>query len=162
MQGIKVTEILLTEGVNAPDNTLDEDLVFIQCNQCAWSKNIKSMSSPERQRSQTQCRGRQQREDNAVARPIALEDFALDECLARVLSQLIPHLFLSLTESQRLRLGEEVAEQDAVMLRVRDRIVRSCGGYKVCGDKFGTLVHQLVEGMLPVCTGSTPDNWLRT
>jgi hypothetical protein len=32
---------------------------------------------------------------------------------------------------------------------------------EVCGDELGTLVYELVEGVLPIGSGSTPDDRLQ-
>ena len=47
-----------------------------------------------------------------------------------------------------------------MMLRVIDRVVRGGWGDEVGGDDLGTLVYELVERMLAVCTRCAPDNWL--
>ena len=73
----------------------------------------------------------------------------------------LPNLLLRLSERQRLRLSKEVTQQDPVMFRVRDRVVRCCGRDEVSGDELRALVHELVEGMLTVCAGCAPDDWLR-
>jgi hypothetical protein len=58
----------------------------------------------------TQSRRRQQRENDTITGPVSLEHFTLDECLTRTTTQLLPHLFLGLTESQSLRLSKEIAK----------------------------------------------------
>ena len=67
---------------------------------------------------------------------------------------------LGLTECESFRLSEVVGEKDTVMLRVRDRVVRRSRGEEVGGDKFGALMHELVERVLAVRSCRTPDNWL--
>lgn len=47
-----------------------------------------------------------------------------------------------------------------MVLRVRDGVVRRCGGDEVCGNELGALVHELVEGVLAICAGGTPDDGL--
>ena len=136
------TEVTHTEGVDAPNNTLREDLVLVQRNE-----------GPKR-------RGRQEREDDAVARAVALEDLRLDERVRRIGPELLAHLLLGLAERERLGLREEVGEEDAVVLRVRDRVVRSGGREEVRGDELRALVHELVERVLAVGAGCTPDDRL--
>ena len=131
-----------TEGVDAPDDALREDLVLIQRNE-----------SSKRRR-------RQQREDDAVARAVALEDLGLHERVRRVRPELLAHLLLGLAERERLGLREEVREEDAVVLRVRDRVVRRRGGEEVRGDELRALVHELVERVLAVRARSSPDDGL--
>ena len=57
---------LHTEGVDAPDNALREDLVLVE-------RDERTESS----------RG-EEREDDAVAWTVALEDLRLDECIGRI------------------------------------------------------------------------------
>ena len=61
----------LVVGVDAPDDTLREDLVLVERDERA-----------ER-------RGGEQREDDAVARAVALEDFGLDQSVGRVRRELL-------------------------------------------------------------------------
>ena len=55
----------------------------------------------------------------------------------------------------------EVAEQDAVVLRARDRVVRRRGREEVGGDELRALVHELVERVLPIRARRAPDDRLR-
>ena len=57
----------------------------------------------------------------------------------------IADLILRLTEGQRLRLSEEVGEEDTVVFGVGDGVVGRCGGEEVCWDEFRALVDELVE-----------------
>lgn len=120
-------EKALTERVDAPDNTLREDLVLIQRNQ------------------RTQCRRVKNREQNTVARPVSREDLALHQRLARVRAQLLADLLLRLAEGERLGLSEEVGEEDTVVLGVGDGVVSRGGSEEVSGDELCALVHELVE-----------------
>jgi len=113
----------LIERVYTPDDALYENLVLIKGNQCTKSRRC------------------QQRKDDAVAGPVSLKYFAFHKRLTCVRSELLPHFLLSLSEGQCFRLGEEVAEKDAVMFRVRDWVVRCCRCYEVCRYQFGTLVY---------------------
>lgn len=54
-------------------------------------------------------------------------------------------LLLGLAEGQSLGLSEEVAEEDAVVLRVRNRVVRRRRCQEVSRDELRALVHELVE-----------------
>jgi hypothetical protein len=47
------------------------------------------------------------------------------------------------------------------MFGVRDGVVSSRRSYKVRRNEFGALVHQLIERMLAVCTGCSPNDWLK-
>jgi hypothetical protein len=49
-------------------------------------------------------------EDDAVARAITLEDFALDQRLGRTGTDFLADLFLRLTKGERLGLCKEVGE----------------------------------------------------
>ena len=103
----------------------------------------------------------QQREDNAVAWPVALENLAFDQRLAGIWSQLLPNLFLSLSEGQSLGLSEEVGEEDTVVEGVADRVESSSRGNKICGNKLRSLVNELVERVLSVGSSSAPDDRLK-
>jgi hypothetical protein len=132
-----------TKRVDAPDDALGEDLVLVERDERA-----------ER-------RGRELREHDAVARAVALEHLALHERLARVLRQLRAHLVLGLPERERLRLREEVREQDPVVLRALDRVQARRGREEVRRDQLRALVHELVERVLPVRARGAPDDRLR-
>ena len=86
-----------TIGVDAPNDTLSEDLVF-----------VKSKKRTER------CR-REEREDDAVTGAIALEDFALDKRFTCVGANFRAHLLLGFTKCERLRLCKVVGKQNAVV-----------------------------------------------
>ena len=45
-----------------------------------------------------------------------------------------------------------------MIFRVIGRVVQGCGYDNVGRDELGTLVHELVEGMLVVRTQCVPDN----
>jgi hypothetical protein len=57
-------------------------------------------------------------------------------------------------------LGEKVGKKDTMMFRIIDGIVCGGGSKKVGRDEFGALVNKLVERMLAVRTGRSPDNRL--
>ena len=57
---------------------------------------------------------------------------------------------------------EEVGEQDAVVLRARDRVVRRRGREEVARDELRALVHELVERVLAVGAGRAPDDRLES
>ena len=73
----------------------------------------------------------------------------------------LPDLLFGLTECKGLRLSEEVAEKDAVVLRTIDGVVRSGWGQEVRRDELSTLVNQLVERVLAVGSSSSPDDRLQ-
>jgi hypothetical protein len=60
------------------------------------------------------CRG-EEREDDTVTGAIALEDLALDQCLAHIGAHFLADLLLGLAKGEHLGLSEEVGEEDAVM-----------------------------------------------
>ena len=132
----------LTERVDAPDDTLREDLVLVERNE------------------RTEGSGGKEREDDAVARTVALEHLALDERLARVRAELSAHLLLALAKRERLGLREKVGEQDAVVQRVADRVVRRRRRDEVGRDQLRALVNKLVERVLAVGTRGAPDDRL--
>ena len=132
----------LIEGVDAPDDALGEDLVLVERNERA-----------------ERCRGHL-REEDAVAGTVAREDLRLDQCVRGVGAELLADLFFGLTEGQRLGLSEEVAQENAVVLGVRNRVMRRCGREEVGRDEFCALVNKLVERVLSVGTRSAPDDRL--
>src|SRR5216683_7902789 len=70
--------------------------------------------------------------------------------------QFVAHLFLGLALHQRLGLGEEVGEQDRMMMP--NRVVSFYGGNEVARNEFGALVDELIEGVLSVSARFTPDD----
>ena len=70
-------------------------------------------------------------------------------------------LLLGLAECERLGLREEVGEEDAVVERVADRVVRRRGRDEVGRDELRALMHELVERVLPVRARRAPDDRLR-
>lgn len=87
----------------------------------------------------------QQREDDAVAWPVALEDLAFDQRLTSIWPYLLPNLFLGLSEGQSLRLSEEIGEEDTVVEGVTDRVKGGGRGNEIGRNQLGTLVNKLVE-----------------
>ena len=81
-----------TVGVDTPNNTLREYLVLVQGNQ-----------GPEGLRGE-------EWEDDAVTGAIALENFALDQCLGRIRADFAADLFLGLAKGERLGLCKEIGE----------------------------------------------------
>ena len=153
----------LTKGVDSPNNTLDEDFVLIKGDQCACHNADQHWSGRKTKANgkHTESSGRHQWEDDAVAWPVTLEDLTLDQRLAGVCPQLLPNLFLGLSEGQSLGLSEEVGEEDTVVERVTDRVKRGGGGDEICGDQLGSLVNKLVERVLAIRSSSTPDDGLK-
>ena len=79
----------------------------------------------------------------------------IDEEHARLGDEL-PHLGLGLPFHQRLGLRQEVRQEDRVMLA--ERVVRLDRRDKVAGDKFGSLVDELIERVLAVGARLAPDD----
>ena len=73
----------------------------------------------------------------------------------------LPYLFLCLSKRERFWLRKEVTQQNPVMLRIRDRIVRRRRSNEVCRDEFGALVYELIERVLAVRASSAPDDRLK-
>ena len=70
------------------------------------------------------------------------------------------NLFCGLTESQSLGLSKEVRQEQLVHIRisVANRPRRLSEGNEVCGDHAGSLMNQLVEGVLTIRSGFTPED----
>lgn len=116
----------LVERVDVPDDTLGEDLVLVHGDQ----------------RTQRE-RGHLLDEDR-VGRAVSGEDLVRQELLQLVtghtgLFQLGTGLRLGLAHHQRLRLGQEVGQQDLVHGTVLDRVVGDDRGNKVTRDQTGAL-----------------------
>ena len=86
----RAVSFLRTEGVDAPDDSLREDLVLVERDE------------------RTKRRGREEREHDAVARTVALKHLALHERLASTGAKLLADLLLSLAEGECLRLREVI------------------------------------------------------
>lgn len=86
-----------TIGVDAPNDTLSEDLVLVQSNQ------------------RTERCGGEEREDDAVTRAISLEDLALDKRFTCIGADFRADLLLRFTKCERLRLCKVVGKQNAVV-----------------------------------------------
>lgn len=108
----------------------------------------------------TKCGRRQQGENDGVTRLIALKDFTLDERRGCSRAKFLLHFLLSLSKGQCLRLRKEIGQEDTMMLGAIKGVVGSCRCQEVCGDELGTLMKQLIERVLPIGTGRTPDDWL--
>ena len=135
--------------------------MLIQRDQSAYTTKLCQQSIQNgKTETLTKRRRCQQGEHNAVARPIALKHLTLNQSLTRTSAQLLPDLFLSFPKRKRLGLREKVGQEDAVMFRVFDGVVRRCWGDEICRDELGALVDKLVEGVLAVGTGGTPDDGL--
>jgi hypothetical protein len=154
---------LLTEGVDSPNDTLDEDFVLVKSDQGACHNDQSGYCRNEKRNrtKHTESSGCQQWEDDAVAWPVALEDLALDQRLASIWSQLLPNLLLGLSEGQSLGLSEEVGEEDTVVEGVTDRVEGGGRGDEIGGDQLGSLVNELVERVLTVGSSGTPDDRLK-
>ncbi len=73
-------------------------------------------------------------------------------------SQLLLHLGQGLAFHECLGLGQEVAQEELVVLSALDVVVRVDRRDEVCRDELGALVDQLVEGVLSVRAGFTPND----
>ena len=110
----------LVEGVDAPDRALGEDPVLVERDEAA-------------ERAAGQPLG-----EDRVRRPVALEDAVGRLCPRRV----------ALAEGERLGLGEDVGDQQVVV--VAERVQRLVEADQVARDQLRPLVDQLVEGVLAV------------
>lgn len=116
--------------------------MLVESNQCTKGCRIKDIKHQTR------------------TRAVALEDLALNQCLAGIGSELLPDLFLGLAEREGLGLSKEVGEEDTMVFGIRDWVVSVSGCKEVRGNDFCALVDELVEGVLAVRARSTPDNRL--
>ena len=72
----------------------------------------------------------------------------------------LANLLLCLAERESLGLRKEVGEEDAVVERVADRVVRRRRRNEVGGDNLRALMHELVERVLAVRARCAPDDRL--
>lgn len=128
--------------VDTPDSALNMNLVLVKGDQ-----GTKSL-------------GCQFLEHDRVGRLVTGKDLGLDECvvLAFLWSELFHNLLLGLTEREGLGLGEEVGEQDLVVLAVCDRVQGLDRSEEITRDQLGTLVDELIESVLAVGSGLSPDD----
>ena len=129
----------LVVGVDAPDRALDKRDVLVQGDELAERK-----------------RGQRVAEDRG-RRTVALKAAGRDDLLGRALGT---HLIGRLTKGERLGLGQEVAQEQLVhVLTAVGRRVGGIGkGDEIGRDHHGTLVQQLVEGVLTIGTGLAPED----
>ena len=98
-------------------------------------------------------RGRHDRGRGAVA----CEDAGRNQFFCSAFSA---NLFCGLTESQGLGLSEEVRQEQLVHIgiSVANGPRRLCEGNEVCGNHTGSLVNQLVEGVLAIRSWLSPED----
>jgi hypothetical protein len=108
----------------------------------------------------TQRLWRQFLEHDRVGRLVALEDLALDEglILAPFRAEFLADLFLGLAKRERLGLGEEIGEEDLVVFTACNRVEGLDRCQEITGDELGALVDKLVECVLAVCSGLSPND----
>jgi len=71
-------------------------------------------------------------------------------------AQLCPRFIGRAPFHQGFGLRQKVGEQDGMVAAKRILGLHPC--QKVTGDKLGTLVDELIEGVLPICAGLPPDD----
>ena len=126
-QGLAQLHPPLVEGVDPPDRPLGEDAVLVERHQLA-----------EHPRGQPLGKDR-------VGRAVALEGAVRDQPVGRPLGR---DLLGGLAEGERLGLGEDVGDEQVVVLA--ERVQRVHEADEVAGDQLRPLVDQLVEGVLAV------------
>src|SRR3954447_4441453 len=125
----------LIEGIYVPDNPLGENLVLVERYQKAQRPGIELAK------------------ENRVGRTVALEHLVRHQGFqsgARDADalQFGAHLFRILAAHQRFRLGEEVGEQDRMVLA--NRVLRLDRGEEIGRNDARPLVDKLIEGVLSV------------
>ena len=127
----------LVEAVDIPDRALGEGQVLVVDDQGA-------------ERGRGDLLG-----EDAGGGAVAEEGLVRDEVLGRALAL---DLLRRLAHHQRLRLGEEVGREHALVLAAFDWVVRFHREDEVCGDELGALVEELVERVLGVGGGFAEDD----
>ncbi len=130
--------------VDVPNGALHENLVLVEGDERAQSE-----------RGDT-------RQENAIARTIALEDLVLSDLLDLVgrrvrLLHLGLDLGLCLAGHERLGLSQEIGEQDLVVEAAAHRVVCLNRGDEIAWDDLGTLVDELIESVLTVGARLAPN-----
>src|SRR4030095_2152864 len=117
----------LIEGVDTPDSTLRENAVLVQCDKF-----------PERFR-------RELIRDDCIGRMVTLEYAVRHKPIRHALRF---RLLGSLAECQRFGLSQNIGDEHVVM--AAERIGRLREGDKVTRNEPGSLMDQLIEGVLSV------------
>ena len=133
----------LVEGVDAPDDALDEYLVFVHGDQRAQAARADAF------------------DHDRVARTVARDHLVRRQFLHvglrdALIAQLRFGFGACLAEHQRLALGQAVGIQPLVV--VGDRVETDDRHNEVGRDQLGALVQQLVISMLAVATYAAPDD----
>src|SRR5262249_18639376 len=123
----------LIERVDIPDDALCENRVFVKGDELAQRFWCELLSK------------------NRVRWPVALEDPMRHEPIGRALSF---HLLWRLTKSERLGLSEHISQEHVVMPSQRIKCFGKCD--EIARDEPGSLMNQLVEGVLSVRSGFAP------
>src|SRR5215813_7317527 len=126
----------LVERVNIPNNALGEDRVFIQGNELTKRFRCELVRK------------------NRVGWPVAGEDAMGHEPIRRALRF---HLLGRLAERKRFCLSEYICQQHVVVRPQRIEWFRECD--EVTGNKLRSLMNQLIERVLAVCSRLTPVDW---
>ena len=100
-----------------------------------------------------ECFGGEALGENGVRRPIAFEYSMWHKPIRRALSL---HLLGSFAKGQCLGLGENIRQQHVVMVSQQVERLYECD--EVAGNEPGTLMDQLVKGVLAVCSRFAPVN----
>ncbi len=125
----------LVKRVDIPDGALDEDFMLVERDQSAqnfWREFLGQ---------------------DGICRMVAFESAMWNLKRRNTISR---DFFGGLSECQRFGLGEEVGHQEIVV--GSDRVQGLAESDEVAGNQFGTLVNELVEGVLAVGTRLSPDN----
>lgn len=126
-QGLAQLNTPLIEGVDVPDDTLSEDLVFVGGDESAESER------------------RQLLDDNRVGWTISGEDFVWNEIfelfsLHAGLFQLGAHLLFSFAKSESLSLSQEVGQQQFVVNSAGNRVVCLCRSDEIARNRTSSLI----------------------
>lgn len=111
----------LVKGVDVPDDTLHEDLVFIHGNQSTKSSRSQFL------------------EQNGVCGTVALENAVRYNVVGSLGSHFLSDLLLSLANHQGFSLSKEVGQQNIMVLAIGNRVVSFDRCQEVARNKFGTL-----------------------
>src|SRR6516164_11465890 len=123
----------LVERVDVPYRALSEDAVLVEGHELA-----------------ERC-GRQPRQQKRVGRPVPHEGAMGHEPIRRSLAA---DLLSRLAKGERFTLGEDVRQQHVMLLP--QGIEWLTEGDEIAGDQPGSLMNELIEGVLAIGAGLTP------
>src|SRR5262245_57806643 len=125
----------LIETVDVPDRALGEHAVLVEGDEGSKRMRVEALG------------------ENHIGRTVPLEDAEWRLPIGHAFGR---HFLRRLAEGERFGLREQIGRQKIMLLgKLAHRPLKAD---KVARDQLGSLVDQLIEGMLTVSAGLTPDD----